>query len=382
MFFGRLQQFFGETVMRRFGSVPATPVQGPAIRGVNLGGWLVLEKWMTPELFKDSTAADEYSFCQDATPALLKRLRKHRDNFITREDFVWLAAHGVTAVRLPVGYWVFGDAEPYQPTVQWVDKACMWAQETGIGVLLDFHGAPGSQNGQDHSGRIGEVGWDMDVGNVNRSLQVLKSLAERYGAHPALLGFELLNEPSPGLDRRILIDYYESAYKVIRDECGDEPWVIFSDGFRPRRWRHVLRGQEYKGVFIDTHQYQTFAAADKRLSPAGHLAKTATEVVRSLRDMVRYHPTIVGEWNLTLDPQSLKNPDGVVLDEYQKTIVYRAYASAQLLAYGETSAWFFWSYKTSGGGTQSFRDVVERGWLPTPADNARETAHVTARTIR
>ena len=41
------------------------------IRGVNLGGWLVLEPWITPSLFMqflggdvNTTAFDMYTFCQ------------------------------------------------------------------------------------------------------------------------------------------------------------------------------------------------------------------------------------------------------------------------------------------------------------------------------
>ena len=30
------------------------------VKGVNLGNWLVLEKWMSPELFEGTTAEDEY----------------------------------------------------------------------------------------------------------------------------------------------------------------------------------------------------------------------------------------------------------------------------------------------------------------------------------
>ena len=33
------------------------------VRGVNLGGWLVLEKWMVPEVYEGSDAPDEYSLC-------------------------------------------------------------------------------------------------------------------------------------------------------------------------------------------------------------------------------------------------------------------------------------------------------------------------------
>jgi glucan 1,3-beta-glucosidase len=30
----------------------------PKLRGVNLGGWLVLENWMTPSLFENLKAED------------------------------------------------------------------------------------------------------------------------------------------------------------------------------------------------------------------------------------------------------------------------------------------------------------------------------------
>lgn len=31
------------------------------LRGVNLGSWLVLEKWMVPDIYRGVNAADEYS---------------------------------------------------------------------------------------------------------------------------------------------------------------------------------------------------------------------------------------------------------------------------------------------------------------------------------
>ena len=33
-------------------------------RGVNLGGWLALEKWITPSLYAGVQAEDEYTLCQ------------------------------------------------------------------------------------------------------------------------------------------------------------------------------------------------------------------------------------------------------------------------------------------------------------------------------
>ena len=40
------------------------------IKGVNLGNWLVLEKWMSPALFDGTTADDEYYLPTQLDPAV------------------------------------------------------------------------------------------------------------------------------------------------------------------------------------------------------------------------------------------------------------------------------------------------------------------------
>ena len=40
------------------------------IKGVNLGNWLVLEKWMNPALFDGTTADDEYYLPTQLDPAV------------------------------------------------------------------------------------------------------------------------------------------------------------------------------------------------------------------------------------------------------------------------------------------------------------------------
>jgi len=39
----------------------------------------------------------------------------------------------------------------------YIDFKFRWADEIGLRIILDLHGAPGSQNGMDHSGRRGAV---------------------------------------------------------------------------------------------------------------------------------------------------------------------------------------------------------------------------------
>ena len=49
------------------------------IKGVNLGNWLVLEKWMLPEMFAGTGAEDEVWLNRKVSSDELKeRMKKHR----------------------------------------------------------------------------------------------------------------------------------------------------------------------------------------------------------------------------------------------------------------------------------------------------------------
>lgn len=329
-----------------------------AIRGVNLGGWLVLERWMTPSVFAGMAVSDEYGYCLRASKKELSRLREHRDSFVMEEDFRWLKAAGIGAVRIPVGYWLFGDVEPYIGSVEYLDKAFAWAEKHDIKVLVSLHGAPGSQNGEMHSGRQGAVAWHTDQANIDATLDCIRRLARRYRASPQLSGISLLNEPGKSIPKRVLKRFYRKAYRIVRQECGAGVQVVFSDGFQPRRWNFVLHRLLYRNVAIDTHQYRVFTPADKRTPAAGHIRGVVSATPLLLKRMRRHHAVIVGEWSAALDGQSLAG-----LDAGQRQAAHRAYCQAQLQAFDRMAAWYYWSYKTEEGGVWSFRDCYGKGWF-------------------
>ena len=68
---------------------------GKKLRGVNLGGWLVLEKWITPSLFEGLQARDETSYCVELGKSAEQSLKNHWDTFITSEDFAWAKQYGL-----------------------------------------------------------------------------------------------------------------------------------------------------------------------------------------------------------------------------------------------------------------------------------------------
>ncbi len=83
------------------------------VKGVNLGNWLVLEKWMSPALFDGTTAEDEYYLPSQLSKEVYEaRIKIHRAEYITEGDFVRIKAMGLDTVRIPVPYFIFGDRPP------------------------------------------------------------------------------------------------------------------------------------------------------------------------------------------------------------------------------------------------------------------------------
>jgi glucan 1,3-beta-glucosidase len=155
------------------------------VRGVNLGGWLVLEQWITPSTFDQwangSGVVDEYTYFQALGQSeATSRLTQHWNTWITQAAFQSIAAAGLNHVRIPIGYWALNPlpSDPYiQGQLPILDNVIGWARQAVLKVILDLHGgmfrghfhtnttsanpysAPGSQNGPDNSGRYGHVDW-------------------------------------------------------------------------------------------------------------------------------------------------------------------------------------------------------------------------------
>ena len=80
-------------------------------------------------------------------------------------------------------------------------KAIQGARKYGIRINLDFHALPGSQNGWNHSGRLGTVNFlngPMGVANAQRSLDYIRIIAE-FISQPqyrdVVTMFGIINEP-------------------------------------------------------------------------------------------------------------------------------------------------------------------------------------------
>lgn len=355
------------------------------VKGVNLGNWLVLEKWMSPELFAGTTAEDEYYLPTQLSPEVYEaRIRQHRAEYITERDFVTIRALGLNTIRIPVPYFIFGDRAPFIGCIEQLDKAFAWAERYGLKILIDLHTAPLSQNGFDNGGISGVCKFFQMPDEIEFVYTVLERLAQRYADREGLWGIEILNEPiseqmwttmkvgerykpvdpelaagSRGYETEELRHFYVTAYERIRNYLPEDKYVVIHDGFDLTAWKDFMREDHFKNVVLDTHQYLMVAESQGcEQTLEGYVDFIGDKFGKPISEMQQYFPVVCGEWCLfnslacgrdTKGGQTELNGEmeqitAVVSDEEKKKI-YTALDRAQKAAWDEGCGYFYWSYK-------------------------------------
>lgn len=315
--------------------------------GVNLGGWFIPEKWMSPDLFDGTDADDLYRLLK--TKNGVQRYKTHLKNWITEQDFAWLAEHNVGVVRLPIGYWAAGAAEPYPDVSSTLTWAFLMAEKYNLQILLDLHGLKGSQNGKDHSGQIGETHWKNYQAET---IATLVRLAQKFGNSKAFWGIEIMNEPYIKGQYFTLLRFYRTAYRALKAVLPDGVNTVFSDGFLLLLFSGALRASRRHPVVMDIHIYAmpNFLTPNKRIY---FLLRRCVYWVL-IRLCLLSQPVIIGEWSAVL-PQRLFNQTN---KEQHRALMAENIAEQQKI-YRHATASMYWNYKTKGKGMWNFRSLVE-----------------------
>ena len=220
------------------------------LRGTNLGSYYLHERWMaltdSPDMLYTVNKLTE-RFDRDAAFELLDI---YQTNFWTSEDFDAVQALGLNCLRFPISYMDVFDCDfelmrSDNPTAEELlnmtltlrkdhllkmDKFIVEAEKRGIYIILDLHGAYGSQNGNDHSIDSRQPDWlwrQDDVGSAFRelTLELWTVLAEHYKDYKNIAAYDLLNEPAGDANDqgcltsttgKLQWDYFDDLYKAIR----------------------------------------------------------------------------------------------------------------------------------------------------------------------
>lgn len=245
------------------------------LRGFGLGGWFLPEGYM----WKLYTKCDRPRRME----AMIKSLcgedyargfwERYLDSYITEEDIRLIAKEGFNSVRLPLnarhlyeskGNQLYLKAEMFAR----IDRLIKWCKKYKLYVILDMHGAPGGQTGQniddsevDHPLLFTELHYEEEL------LFLWREIAKRYREEGAVAGYDLLNEPVPNFFRQYnnkVLPLYRRIIDTIRQV--DQNHMIILEGVH---WATdfsifdaLTRQEASDNMMLQFHKYWSSPDAD------------------------------------------------------------------------------------------------------------------------
>ncbi len=392
-------------------------------RGVNLGGWLSLEPFITPSLFNYDARmgiVDEWTLCTHLGAAkCASTLEQHYSTFVTEQTFADIAGAGLDHVRIPYSYWAVQlyDNDPYVFRTSWryLLRGIEWARKHGLRINLDLHALPGSQNGWNHSGRQGPIGWMNGTNgalNVNRSLDVHDRLSrffaqDRY--RNVISHYGLANEPRMTfLSVTDVMAWTQQAAALVRRNGLTNAVVVFGDGFCGlSRWQGQPNGNN---LALDVHQYVIFNNAQIIFNHSAKISYACSgwtqQTQQSMDTATGFGPTLVAEWSqadsdcakwlgnvnngnrwtgtynvgndslnaLTprcpttdarCDCTSANADPGTYSSSYRQFLLL--FAEAQMYSFEKGLGWWYWTWDTESAPQWSYKQGLAAGILPQKA---------------
>ncbi len=326
------------------------PVQ---LRGTNIGSLFVQENWMT------LTNAS----CQlDALNTLTERFGKdkayelfsiYEDNFWTDEDWDNCVELGLNSIRLPITYMNVWDTDytvmakkdltaaefkalkftVREDSMAKIDNYIEEAGKRGIYIILDLHGAPGSQNGQDHSGDTGRgdrMWYYGDLGDAlrDKTVELWEFLAERYKDNPVIAAYDILNEPAGSVTGNVTTsweyDFFDRLYKAIRNIDFDHTIIMSSCWDVENLPRPENR--DWENVMYQYHQY-TWSDYNNVEVQFGEMKNKIDRIVAAELNI----PILMGEFTMHSE-----------IESWRKCLAYLNKFDIH---------WNTWSYKVKGNST-------------------------------
>jgi endoglucanase len=233
------------------------------LKGINLGNWLLPEGYMFKFKTANSPRLIETVINQLVGEDEARRFWKsYRDNYITRDDILFLKQSGFNSVRVPFNYRLFVSKDDPQRLegdgYELLDRVVSWCKQEGLYVILDMHAAPGGQTGDNIDDSWGYPFLFESAESQDLTVRIWQKIAARFHNEPTVLGYDLLNEP---IATYFNADYFnpklEPLYRkiVAGIRAVDKNHIIFLGG---AQWDNNFKvfGQPFDNKLAYTfHKY-------------------------------------------------------------------------------------------------------------------------------
>lgn len=235
------------------------------LQGVGLGNWLLPEGYM----WKFGERGDRPRKIEKIVSDLIglekadKFWLEFRKNYIAEADIQRIAELGYNSVRpaLNARRFLTEDDNPVfvEEGFQLLDNLVQWCKKYSVYVIIDMHGAPGGQTGQNiDDSPADEPGLFMDEKYQERLIRLWVKIVERYKDEPTVAAYDLLNEPLPkrtGADKynNLLEPLYKKITEAIR-KIDSKHMITLEGADWANDWS--VFGQPFdKNVFYQFHFY-------------------------------------------------------------------------------------------------------------------------------
>ncbi|HEY9724097.1 MAG TPA: cellulase family glycosylhydrolase [Oscillatoriaceae cyanobacterium] len=284
-----------------------------SVRGVNLGGWLVQEPWMMPlastsqgaPAIKDQTTLWQTVANRFGASEMNKIRDAYRSAWLSDADFANMKAAGITTVRVPFTYADLQEPDGYK----WLDWEIQEASKHGLYTILDLHGAPGGQSSAMHTGQADQNQFFKNPADVQKAAQMWQDLAKRYANNPAVLGYDLLNEPMGAQSTQQLYQAQNALYQAIR-QVDPKHVIFFEDGYKGVDTFPDPKQYGWKNVAFSIHQYDFNGTSDQQLKALQSTLNKVKGVEKKLNV-----PVYIGEFNMPgTDEKTISKAVGALND--------------------------------------------------------------------
>ena len=272
------------------------------LKGVNFGNWFVQEPWMSVSAI-DGSFENMFGYTQrkaidgfknnpnlnDEQIEDLKRL--YLDSYIKEEDFKTVKELGFNVIRINFTcYNLTFDGYIINPNAfNKIDWAIDMAKKYDLYVILDNHGAIGSQNSDNHSGDDNHYELYGSKKNEEATIELWKYIVKRYKDNQTIIIYDLLNEPRKAVHKfcgKKQFDFYDRLYQEIRKIDNNhvlmmECFTFPNHGVSPKKYH-------WENIVYSYHIYNLTVFSER----------FAINFYKAMHNLLRYKvPIVIGEFS-------------------------------------------------------------------------------------